>query len=280
MNILEVLKISRPRFWLYEGATFALIGVLGGATTLKFLTSDTFWVFTFYFLIPANILIYGINDIFDYDTDKHNPKKLKYESLVTPDRHRKLWYWILATNLPFILFLPLDRETFLSFSVFIFCAVFYSAWPIRAKARPVLDSLFSASHYVATGVFGYYIGGGKDFPLIGIIAGMVWAIAMHAYSAVPDIKADTEAKLKTIAILIGKNKTILLCWGLYLLSCVLVFQYLPIVSVIAGIVFSVFMYKSYTAKSEEALFKIYTYFPIINSTIGAIVSISIMTKFI
>ena len=38
--------------------------------------------FVVYFLIPANILIYGINDIFDYDTDKLNPKKGTYEAFI------------------------------------------------------------------------------------------------------------------------------------------------------------------------------------------------------
>jgi 4-hydroxybenzoate polyprenyltransferase len=102
---------------------------------------------------------------------------------------------------------------------------------------------------------------------------------MHAYSAVPDIDADKEAKLNTVAILIGKTNTIILCWALYVLSAILMFAYIPVVSVIGAIVFSVFMYKSYKAQTDEDLFKIYTYFPIINSAIGMIVSITLMFKF-
>jgi 4-hydroxybenzoate polyprenyltransferase len=34
-------------------------------------------LFGLYFLIPANIRIYGINDIYDYETDKLNPKKVE-----------------------------------------------------------------------------------------------------------------------------------------------------------------------------------------------------------
>jgi 4-hydroxybenzoate polyprenyltransferase len=30
-------------------------------------------------------------------------------------------------------------------------------------------------------------------------------MAMHAYSAIPDIKADTQAKLQTTATVLGKN---------------------------------------------------------------------------
>jgi 4-hydroxybenzoate polyprenyltransferase len=99
---------------------------------------------------------------------------------------------------------------------------------------------------------------------------------MHAYSAVPDIDADKAAGLKTIAILIGKGPTILLCWFLYVLSAALVFQYIPIVASIGAIVFSYFMHRSYKAQTDEELFKLYTYFPLINSSIGMLVSLTLM----
>jgi 4-hydroxybenzoate polyprenyltransferase len=35
-----------------------------------------------------------------------------------------------------------------------------------------------------------------------IIAAIDWAIAMHAYSAIPDIKADSEAGISTVATLL------------------------------------------------------------------------------
>ena len=278
MNFLEVLRISRPRFWLYEAATFGLVGTVGALRGLSFFSQWHYWVFALYFLIPANILIYGINDIFDYETDKLNPKKGTYEALVTPDKQRALWKWIICTNIPFFFFIPLSIPTILSFSVFLFCASFYSAEPIRAKAKPIIDSLFSAGHYVATGVFGYYLAGGTSFPYRGIIAGMCWAVAMHAYSAVPDIKADLQAKLKTIAILINAKRTIVLCWFLYILAAWLIRHNLPIASGIGAVTFSYLMYRSLRSESDEVLFRLYTYFPIVNTILGAIVSIELFYK--
>lgn len=278
MQLLEVLRISRPRFWLYEAATFGLVGTVGALQGFSFFTDWRYWVFFFYFLIPANILIYGINDIFDYETDKLNPKKGTYEALVTPDRQSALWKWILVTNIPFFFFVPLTTPLIVSFFAFVFCASFYSAPPIRAKAKPIIDSLFSAGHYVATGVFGYYLAGGTEFPLVGIVAGMLWAVAMHAYSAVPDIKADTLAGLKTIAILIGAHRTIYMCWIFYVLAAWLVRDSVPIASMVGAAVFSYLMYRSYKAKTDEALFALYTRFPLINTAVGAIVSIELFAK--
>lgn len=278
MKILEIIKISRPRFWLYEAATFGLVGTVGAMQGLSFFKDFHFWIFAFYFLIPANILIYGINDIFDYETDKLNQKKGTYEVLVTPDKNKTLWKWIIFSNIPFLFFIPLKLPIIISFVLFIFFASFYSAKPIRAKALPVLDSLFSASHYVATGVFGYYLAGGIKFPIIGILAGMYFAIAMHAYSAVPDIAADLAAKIKTIAIMVGAKRTIYLCWLLYAIGAILVFNIIPIASVFGFVIFSYFMWRSSKAKSEESLFKIYTYFPIINTIVGGVISMELFAK--
>lgn len=285
MHISELIKISRPRFWLYEAATFGLVGTIAALQGLSFFDDWRYWVFALYFLIPANILIYGINDIFDYETDKLNPKKgdNAYEALVPPERQRALWKWILATNIPFFFFVPLQLPLILSFVAFVFFASFYSAEPIRAKAKPYIDSCFSAGHYVATGVFGYYLTGlitgvPLAFPTVGVVAGMLWAIAMHAYSAVPDIKADAQAGLHTIAIMFGERQTIMLCWFLYVLAAYLVRDIVPLASIVGGLTFSYFMWRSLQAKTPEALFKLYTYFPLINTTIGALVSMELFAK--
>lgn len=278
MSIKDIIKISRPRFWLYEAATFGLIGTLGAMNGFSFFSDWKYWLFAFYFLIPANILIYGINDIFDYETDKFNPRKGTYEAIVPPENQKKLWKWILITNIPFFFFVPLEWPLILSFFAFVFFASFYSAKPIRAKARVFMDSIFSAGHYVATGVFGYYLAQGTEFPTIGVVAGMTWAIAMHAYSAVPDIKADLQSGLRTIAIMIGRQRTIMFCWFLYILSTYLVRNIIPLASIVSGIVFSYFMWKSLKTQNDEDLLKIYKYFPTINAGIGAIVSISLFAK--
>jgi len=280
MRFREVLRISRPRFWLYEAATFGLVGTVGALKGLSFFADWHYWVFALYFLIPANILIYGINDIFDYETDKQNPKKGDdaYEALVGPEKQRSLWWWIVLTNVPFFFLVPLQVPLILSFAAFVFFASFYSAEPIRAKAKPLIDSLFSAGHYVATGVFGYYLAGGTHFPITGVIAGMCWAVAMHAYSAVPDIKADFMANLRTIAIMIGAKSTIYLCWFLYLLATYLVRDIIPVASIMGAITFSYFMWRSTKTTTDDALFKLYTYFPLINTLIGAAVSMELFAK--
>lgn len=278
ISLKRVLKISRPRFWLYELGTF-FVGVVAGGFFGVSIVNLVVW--GVYFLISANILIYGINDIYDYDTDKLNPKKQNYEDLLELSDHKRLYFWIFLTNIPFIFFVfNLPLSVILSLFLFIFFATFYSAKPIRAKARPFFDSFFSAGHYVATGVFGYFLTNPEHaFPLWGILAGMSWAISMHAYSAVPDIESDSNGGLATIATYLGKNKTILLCTLLYTISAIIGSLLVGWWISILLIPYLVIMYKSYFA-DEIFLFKLYKYFPILNAFSGMIIFWSLLLKII
>lgn len=289
MKIGRLVTISRPHFWIYEVGPY-IIGVaaaLYGSGTLFGAVVVPIAIFFLFFLYPANLYIYGINDIFDYETDKLNPKKVSYESLVMPSEHKNLFLKIFLTCAPFLLYGLLISRTSGSYQYiigllsFFFFAGFYSAPPIRAKAKPFLDSIFSAGHYIATAVFSYLLVinlGGGEVTLgslwLPVLAGMSWGIAMHAYSAVPDIQADKGANLSTIATLLGKRVTIVLCSILYALSAIIAFSYIGYASLLLGIVYILFMFASLKT-SEEELFMIYKYFPYINSLSGMIVFFSI-----
>lgn len=286
MKIKRLLKISRPRFWIYETGPYIIgIAAATGFILEPWLLVPTI-VFFLFFTYPANIYIYGINDIFDYETDKTNPKKIQYESLVMPDEWPKLWRNIILFCSPFLIysFFVLKIDALIAYLSFFFFAGFYSALPIRAKVRPFLDSIFSAGHYIATAVFSFLMINNfltQQISWMNLIlctlAGMFWAIAMHAYSAVPDIQADRDAKLETIATKLEKNKTIILCALFYALSGILAFKFLGMISIILSAVYVVFMLKSIKTNDEQ-LFKIYTYFPKINSLVGMIIFFSVLFK--
>jgi len=275
LSFKKLLVISRPRFWLYELGTFA-IGGLAAALTQDQMLSLAVLVFGFFFLFPANLFIYGVNDVFDYETDIRNPKKTGYEQVLPKAFHAKLLIIILILCIPFSLYgLTLSLPAVLSLAAFFFFAGFYSAPPIRAKARPFFDSVFSAGHYVATGVFGYFLLGGMESIWLLVSASMAWAIAMHAYSAVPDIEADSEAGLETIATTLGATNTIWLCLPLYTFAAVIAYSYIGLVAVVFYLPYLYMMIRSINAP-KDALFKLYTYFPTINALVGMGIFFSVL----
>ncbi|MFN0139041.1 MAG: prenyltransferase [Pyrinomonadaceae bacterium] len=265
-----LLKVSRPRFWFYVFGPY-IVGLAAGANAAADLANWQSVLFATYFVFPANLLIYGINDIFDYETDKRNEKKSGYETLVTPERRKTLVFWILATNLPFIVAAIIFASTALPWLAgFIFFSVFYSAPPIRAKTKPFLDSAFNVL-YVMPGLFAYSLVSGEFPPLMVVIAGACWTAAMHAYSAIPDIDADKQAGLKTIATVCGPLLTLAICAGLYAMSAILSAEYLGFVSISLGFAYVFLMLASVVSFKNGNLFRLYRAFPLINVVAGFVI---------
>ena len=264
-----LLNVSRPRFWFYVFGPY-IVGLAAGSNTAPDIISWQTAFFALYFLFPANLLIYGINDIFDHETDNFNEKKVEYETLVDRENHKNLIFGIVALNVPFLLsaliFLP---ELVPALAAFLFFSVFYSATPIRAKSIPFLDSAFNVL-YVFPGVIGYQVLSGEWPPLTIIAAAGLWTAAMHAYSAIPDISADRIAGVRTIATLCGPYLTLAICAALYAASGLLSLPYLGFVSISLGAAYVFLMLASVWSYRSGRLFKLYRACPIINVAAGFI----------
>jgi 4-hydroxybenzoate polyprenyltransferase len=269
-SIRFLLKVSRPRFWIYLLGPY-VVGLAAGTSQRPDLFDFRYLVFGIYFTLPANLLVYGINDICDYETDRRNPKKASYEALVTPERQGAVLAAIMAINLPFLAgLIDVPLSAINALITFLFLSIFYSAPPIRAKTKPFLDSAFNVL-YIMPGVFGYALISGSFPPAKVVLAGGLWTAAMHAYSAIPDIRADREAGISTIATFCGANPTILLCAALYGTSALLAAEYLGSVSVPLGVAYLLLMLVSLYSARQQRLFQLYQAFPIINLAAGFII---------
>jgi 4-hydroxybenzoate polyprenyltransferase len=272
------LQISRPRFWFYLFGPF-LLGLAAGIDQVGVASSDVLLliVFGLFFLYPANLLIYGVNDLFDYETDKNNPKKKAYESLIEPKNRQKFTANLLITVAPFTAVgggLLASNGSYIalySLAAFMFFGICYSAPPIRAKTKPFLDAFFNVL-YIFPGFVSYAIITDSLPSWTVVIAATAWVMAMHAFSAVPDIDSDKKAGISTVATVLGHQRTILFCFLLYLLTSFsidrvggqigLVFSYI-------AIIYMVLMTIARHAKTDESLFKVYRAFPVVNVLVGA-----------
>lgn len=270
LTLKEVFFLSRPRFWMYILGTF-LVGVISSGNIFLYDATTTFLLIAFgvFFSLPSNVLIYGVNDIYDYQTDIHNNKKIKYESVLTLEKHRSLWIIIWTLLIPFLpLFFIVNTPTKLALSLFLFSGLFYSAPPIRAKSKPPLDVLFSATIYVSPALVGFFITGNTKVEWLALIGGLIWAFGMQTYSAIPDIKADRRAGVNTLAIMLGEKKALWFCLVSYLISASIGFYYVRFIALVFGCIYIFMVLLSLNNSSK--LFKYYTYFPLINVLTGAV----------
>ncbi len=264
LSLSTLVQISRPRFWIYIlGPVLVALAAAKSAPTLAVYTLIA------YATLPANLLIYGVNDIFDQETDRLNTKKGTYEVLLEQKQVRQLSIWIVAINVPLLaaLALELPAPSLPWLGLFLLTGIGYSMPPLRAKTKPFLDALSNVL-YAALGFTAYVALSGHQPSIALIIASTVWCMAMHAYSAVPDISADSASGTSTIATVMGAKPTLVFCAALYALSGILSYQYLHLFSVVAAAVYLALMAVSFRAISTNNLFLWYSRFPLVNSLLG------------
>jgi len=213
---------SRPVSWINTTFPFGAAYV---ASTGRL--DITFWLGTLFFLIPYNLLMYGINDVFDYESDLRNPRKGGIEGALLSTRwHRHTVWAAVLLCIPFLAYLAWVAPWAAGWlALFIFTVVAYSAPVLRFKERPVLDSITSASHFVGPMIFALAIARINLLEpriLATIGAFTLWGMASHAFGAVQDVKADRAANISSIATFFGARLTTRLSVLAYAASGILV----------------------------------------------------------
>lgn len=259
-----ILKLSRPAFWLYLAGPY-LVGYTAVANGLRDFTRFEFIYTLFFFLLPANIILYGINDLYDKDTDINNRKKDFFEGRADGKNKKTYTYSVgisLLLSLPLWIYFPLFAK--LLFALFFLLAIFYSAKPIRLKAKPYVDSVSNVL-YAFPAFIGIYQITNIGLSVYIVIAAICWTTAMHLFSAIPDIEADKRAHLRTTAVILGKWNSLIACTVLWfiagisatithpLLAFLLLYPLIPIYILIS---------------KKAPIEKIYWYFPVINLVAG------------
>nr|WP_281497230.1 prenyltransferase [Ornithinimicrobium sp. F0845] len=209
---------SRPVSWINTAYPFAAAYLLAGGGVTVTLVVGTLWL-----LIPYNLLMYGVNDVFDYESDLRNPRKGGVQGIVLSPRWHRLILWAaVLTNLPFVLALVVlgDLASTLVLGVSVFAVIAYSAPGLRWKELPVLDSITSSTHFVSPAVLGVALAGGAFTPpvLLALTAFFVWGMASQAFGAVQDILPDREAGIASIATWLGAARTVRAAFVGYLLA--------------------------------------------------------------
>jgi 4-hydroxybenzoate polyprenyltransferase len=220
--VLRALFVSsRPLSWVNTAFPFAAAYLVATRTIDPVLI-----VGTIYFLIPYNLAMYGINDVFDYESDLRNPRKGGVEGALLDRRmHRPTLIAALVTNIPFLAYLVIVGSplSWLVLAVSVFAVIEYSAPKLRFKERPFLDSLTSSTHFVSPAVFGLVLAGAVFTPRLWLLLGafFLWGVASHAFGAVQDVIADREGDIASVATVIGARKTVRLSVLAYLAAGIL-----------------------------------------------------------
>ncbi|KAH8108869.1 prenyltransferase [Phellopilus nigrolimitatus] len=222
-----LISVSRVPSWCF-GPILYTIGIIHSRVlpkTLPDIILSGFQIFCLSF--PLCIIVFGVNDVYDYTSDVHNPRKHEQSlegGILSPIHHSLVLSAARVStaliSLSFIVPLfasPLKRSSFYNLqgpmcsSIILFLSWQYSSPPLRLKELPILDSISNGMIVWLAWALGYVASGS---PLFGVganeSANKGWLLAfctagVHALGAAADVEADIAAGQRTIATMLGKR---------------------------------------------------------------------------
>jgi 4-hydroxybenzoate polyprenyltransferase len=267
--LLRLLYISRPVLW---------INTVGPAVVGMWLTGDLWrWEalpLLLWLTLPFNLLIYGVNDVFDQETDAKNPRKGSLEGArISPNEVAPIWRTVILTNVPFLFYfltsLPPASSVWMLLYAGLF--VFYSAPPPRFKARPYFDSLSNAAYAFPLVFVPLALDEAVVWPAaLGLMA---WSAAKHAFDAVQDVDEDREVGIDTTAVRLGVRGVVFWSGGWWFVSSVCFALVNPLVALVNVAYAGALIYALYHAPVPETGHRLYRYsiaFPYVAGTVAGV----------
>ncbi len=196
-----LLKVSRPGFWL-TSVWFYLLP-LGQHDVFG---SGPFWLGFFFVTFPLGMLIYGWNDLVDFETDRLNPRKdtFLFGARPTPAQMRRLPRAIALVQVPFVVsFVWLVGWKALAwFAALVTATALYNGPSVGLKGRPGFD-LLNQVGYLLVFVLSSWLSGVPQLPWFTFVFGALFAMHSHLFGEIMDRAPDHAAGRRTTAVAFG-----------------------------------------------------------------------------
>jgi len=200
--LIFLLQVSRPGLWSTT-ALFYLMP-LGQADILH---SGKLWLGLFFVLFPLGLLLYGVNDIVDAETDALNPRKgtFLFGSRGAREQLAALKWQIAVAQIPFAIafYFFIGPRILWWYTVLLLAVGIYNVPGIAWKGRPPFDVLIQAS-YLLVFVLSSWLNNVPQLPWQTFLFGAMFAMHSHIFGEVMDIEPDHLSGRRTTATSIGR----------------------------------------------------------------------------
>ncbi len=241
---------------------------------------DSIWLLI-WVTLPFNLLIYGINDIFDQETDNINIRKGGFGGAKIDPREVPWITWgVILTNAPFLIFFGLNYSVEANIWIWAYSLtfLFYSAPPARFKGRPFLDSISNADYAFPLAFVPLALG---EEPIwLAVFALMAWSLAKHTYDAIQDIDEDAFVGIKTTAVYLGVNKS--LVWvGFWWIVSTILFWFVNIPLALANLAYAAWLiWLIRQDNSTQNAKRVYKYSVAYPYVVGSVAGVQIVTAIV
>ena len=203
-RLLLVLQVSRPILWPVLPLVY-ILGLNAARTPISIAAAIQLAVLT----LPMNLLGCGLNDIYDYDSDRRSTRRKSIWGAVVDARNRMLVWWACAAMVPLVIGSALFTRSAYNIVAtlgLVIVAWAYSVPPVRLKERPPLDSLANGlGFFLLPFVMGYSLGADPSAMPLKYYLLSLTVCGIHSLATAADYDADLAAGHRTMAVAYGQR---------------------------------------------------------------------------
>jgi lycopene elongase/hydratase (dihydrobisanhydrobacterioruberin-forming) len=203
-RLLLLIQVSRPIFWPVLPLVYAL-GMQAAQVSPSLVAIVQMMLLTF----PMNLIGCGLNDVYDYESDRRSPRRRAiWGAVIRPEDRTSVWEACIAM-MPVVLFggcVTRNIDNFVTTVSLVLVAWLYSVPPVRLKERPPLDSLVNGlGYFLLPFSMGYSLGADIRTIPVRYYFFAACVAGIHALATAADYEADRAAGYRTLAVVAGKR---------------------------------------------------------------------------
>jgi lycopene elongase/hydratase (dihydrobisanhydrobacterioruberin-forming) len=216
-KLLFLIQVSRPIIWPVLPLVYGL-GLNASHAPLSVAAIIQIVLLTF----PVNLIGCGLNDIYDYESDRRSPRRRAIWGAVVRSDDRPLVLRATLAMVPFIVIgacITRNWNNIAASVSLLLVAWLYSVPPLRLKERPPLDSLANGlGYFLLPFAMGYSLNANPwTMPLKYYLLALC-VCGVHALATAADFDADRAAGHRTMAVAFGRRGAAALAFAAFSLS--------------------------------------------------------------
>jgi 4-hydroxybenzoate polyprenyltransferase len=218
--IVLLIQVSRPIVWPVLPLVYYL-GLHAADAELTAAAKAQLVLLTF----PMNLIGCGLNDIYDYESDRLCPRRRAIWGAVVGEADRPLVFSACIAMMPLMILgacITRNWDNLMATVCLILVAWLYSVPPARLKERPPLDSLSNGlGFFYLPFVMGYSLGSDpRTMPLKYYLLALS-VCGVHALATAADYDADRAAGQRTLAVVYGRRAAAAAAFSTFLVTWLL-----------------------------------------------------------
>ena len=216
-RLLLLIQVSRPIVWPVLPLVYAL-GLNAAHAAFSPVAILQMALLTF----PMNLIGCGLNDIYDYESDRRCSRRRAIWGAVVRAEDRPFIWRACVAMVPLVIagaLVTRNWDNFVATVTLVLGAWLYSVPPVRLKERPPLDSLANGiGYFLLPFVMGYSLGADpRALPLRYYLLALC-VCGIHSLASAADYEADRAAGHRTMAVAYGRHTAAAVAFAAFLIT--------------------------------------------------------------